>query len=860
MFSSVFKRILVIAFLFSPIVSKSDSPADSLINYTVQKLNELHQQNLLHQKSGEFNLMKFNLVVDDGDYDIVFSNMGFHYLRGQNQSTFPIGTVSNGDFDDLLNDYNLEINPDSGVFLYSIILVNYPMIANNEKLKNFTPDPNKPLFAQLKSAGIVKMDWYLQSRKEAADIISKCVLKAQQKGVFKNAIFAFTFSTAALTNTHGMGHSFLYQAIVPAGEKAAGYFSLVQSSATSAVHSCNAVNGITNKQYQLLQSFLPAVKCAFKHYCALDVSNYNEAAKNFYLANDNSTFGLDERMYFINATNLLQSLDNETAAACIQEMERIVSNENGSYAVYYRNRPKGSMYANEGFIKNYIHALYRLENKSSSLSRDSILFYGYITCNFLPYKKFTTDTRINLLKKLLESSCTDQINVLTVDMPSQYCEKMALNVFGNVSESEQKHFLEKIRLEGALKSLVNQIDNSTLGGFGNDNYTKLIHYIFAYCQNAFGNVLKEGKEINTVHIMKFSERFFASNDHILSDGPYNNILITPYNGNLLNNVPDFSQSVGFTAYDWVGICFEENSTFTNLPKGTTLWAPAIYVQWLYNQKMWADITVATTTTLDVVSITSGVGGIFSAGSKAAKIWSAIEATVGLVDLTLKNDDVRVKVKNTLGTYWGDLFLKVWDKFSLLVNASSLYKGVIQLPEDAGIYRKIFKNNKDDLRLALAESDYHNLEILDAELAKHVDEMGEVVGEIGKLTATQIEEYVAMSTKQHEKTKVMFGKFENGGPTSYIARAGSEHTYFDMGDKWEEVYNLVQQNDEEIWKINKKFIDNQRGLNKAFYLSHDPNVASGFYQREIEYITTPIEQGGLGGNILNLETNLWKIEW
>jgi len=38
------------------------------------------------------------------------------------------------------------------------------------------------------------------------------------------------------------------------------------------------------------------------------------------------------------------------------------------------------------------------------------------------------------------------------------------------------------------------------------------------------------------------------------------------------------------------------------------------------------------------------------------------------------------------------------------------------------------------------------------------------------------------------------------------------------------------------------------------------VPTGFYYREVQYLTKPVNQGGLGGTDLNQGNNLWKIVW
>jgi hypothetical protein len=111
---------------------------------------------------------------------------------------------------------------------------------------------------------------------------------------------------------------------------------------------------------------------------------------------------------------------------------------------------------------------------------------------------------------------------------------------------------------------------------------------------------------------------------------------------------------------------------------------------------------------------------------------------------------------------------------------------------------------------------------------------------------------------------MLGKFEPNSPNSYISRAGTDHAYFDTGPtNWSQAESLVGGSVDEMWKINKKFIDNRKALGNSFYLSHDPTnpiYYKGFYKMEIDYLTTPVSQGGLGGTMNNLGNNLWKVTW
>lgn len=133
--------------------------------------------------------------------------------------------------------------------------------------------------------------------------------------------------------------------------------------------------------------------------------------------------------------------------------------------------------------------------------------------------------------------------------------------------------------------------------------------------------------------------------------------------------------------------------------------------------------------------------------------------------------------------------------------------------------------------------------------------------VGGFTLQQIDDYVLLATKQGDKLKVMLGKTDGGGITGYVSRAGNDHTFFKMTDvQWNDALNSVGNNLDEMWKINKKFIDDQKLFGKEFFLSHNPSIADGFYFREIEYLTKPVSQGGLGGSVINQGNNLWKVVW
>lgn len=109
---------------------------------------------------------------------------------------------------------------------------------------------------------------------------------------------------------------------------------------------------------------------------------------------------------------------------------------------------------------------------------------------------------------------------------------------------------------------------------------------------------------------------------------------------------------------------------------------------------------------------------------------------------------------------------------------------------------------------------------------------------------------------------MFGKYiDEDDINSYQNRAISEgYVYFELED-WQEANDMVGGKKSEMWKINKKFIDNHQG--KEFYLSHNPfdtNNYKGYYKDELDYLTGSNLENNFDGKIEQINEKLWKINF
>ena len=91
----------------------------------------------------------------------------------------------------------------------------------------------------------------------------------------------------------------------------------------------------------------------------------------------------------------------------------------------------------------------------------------------------------------------------------------------------------------------------------------------------------------------------------------------------------------------------------------------------------------------------------------------------------------------------------------------------------------------------------------------------------------------LGTHNPESSKVMLGKFEDGGATSYIARAGNEFTYFSLPE-WDAISQIIGEND--MWLINEAFLNQQIALGETFYASHSIANATGYFFHEINHLS------------------------
>lgn len=99
-----------------------------------------------------------------------------------------------------------------------------------------------------------------------------------------------------------------------------------------------------------------------------------------------------------------------------------------------------------------------------------------------------------------------------------------------------------------------------------------------------------------------------------------------------------------------------------------------------------------------------------------------------------------------------------------------------------------------------------------------------------------EEYAKLGTHNDSSDMVVLGKFNpTDSDESYIETAKKfKATYFDL-----EIYNEVAEKigEQNMWNINKEFLGQQKAAGKNFYLTEDPNKATGVYANEVAWLKT-----------------------
>ncbi|OCG78433.1 hypothetical protein A9G42_03195 [Gilliamella sp. Nev6-6] len=104
--------------------------------------------------------------------------------------------------------------------------------------------------------------------------------------------------------------------------------------------------------------------------------------------------------------------------------------------------------------------------------------------------------------------------------------------------------------------------------------------------------------------------------------------------------------------------------------------------------------------------------------------------------------------------------------------------------------------------------------------------------IDAITPDIYSDLAIQATKNGQFDKIMLGKYNEKG-ISYVKEAKkTQSTYFEL-DNWSEI--AVTLGEENMWKINEAFLEQQVALNKTVLLSHNPYTATGYFSQEVNFL-------------------------
>lgn len=79
-----------------------------------------------------------------------------------------------------------------------------------------------------------------------------------------------------------------------------------------------------------------------------------------------------------------------------------------------------------------------------------------------------------------------------------------------------------------------------------------------------------------------------------------------------------------------------------------------------------------------------------------------------------------------------------------------------------------------------------------------------------------QETIDKSVHNPESNKVMLGKYDGGGSSSYITKAGDDYSYFDLGKDWDAIKRAQGLTDRDMFDLyNKSFLDDAMSAKKTF---------------------------------------------
>ena len=145
-----------------------------------------------------------------------------------------------------------------------------------------------------------------------------------------------------------------------------------------------------------------------------------------------------------------------------------------------------------------------------------------------------------------------------------------------------------------------------------------------------------------------------------------------------------------------------------------------------------------------------------------------------------------------------------------------------------------------------------------DLGRIAEEIEIIDGKVGG--KIPIDDYISIrksSVKNPDKRMITLGKYTDDA-SSYIAKAGTDSSYFDLGDEWRIIKERFNLSDREMFDyFNTPVLDDAIRNGKTIRFSHNPlDFPDSFLEQEWEYIKSSF---GYSDENLIFQEGFWNVK-
>jgi len=368
---------------------------------------------------------------------------------------------------------------------------------------------------------------------------------------------------------------------------------------------------------------------------------------------------------------------------------------------------------------NIFQGFNKLIDNACTLTRDEILNYAaYYWDNYDFLKNIPLEKRICLIKTLASATCKDLNKTVGSYLKTDnYCEKFVISLFKTVHEKDYENFLVKLNEQGLLWNLSHRLDNKTLWFGSDDNYKIFAYLVLDYYISSIkkNHGAFNGKMLAPYYI-KWDNRTVGNTNKYVN--------VTESSGKISIIDPATSKKDDLSVFDLISLTPINSSSeiLDNATAGKEIYAPAIFLDYLTFEKSIQDIKVIGETTIDIISLCSGVGEFYEAASVGMKIYRGIQIALAASDLIMKKQEVHDAIIGCFDKRVdGEAFVEKYTKISMMLNMGFMSFDVASklLPAEMKDFSGIFKLKKAQLAEKLTGKGYKELETFAGEIDKEL---------------------------------------------------------------------------------------------------------------------------------------------